>query len=174
MSKINFPLDRLRGIAFDIDGVLSPSTVPMGADGVPLRMVNIKDGYALQLAVKCGLKIAIISGGVSEAVVKRYKALGINDIYMGVGNKTEVLEKWLEQVGLQADEVAFCGDDVPDIPVMQKVGLAVAPADAAVDARVAADYIAVAAGGYGVAREIIEETLRAQGKWMADTKAFGW
>lgn len=174
MSKINYQLTAIRGIAFDIDGVLSPSTVPCDANGIPSRMVNIKDGYALQLAVKCGLKIAIISGGVSQAMVDRYSALGITDIYMGVSEKADVFEKWLQHVGLKAEEVAYMGDDVPDIPVMLAAGLAIAPSDAAVDAKDAAQYITVAAGGYGAAREVLEQILRAQGLWMAHSKAFGW
>ena len=106
MSKINYDLSKIRGIAFDVDGVLSPSTIPLGEDGVPRRMVNIKDGYALQLAARKGLKLAIISGAKSEAVEARFRALGITDIYMKAADKLPCLNDWLDKNGLSPDEVA--------------------------------------------------------------------
>ena len=174
MSKTSFDLSTLRGIVFDVDGVLSPSTIPMNDDGVPMRMVNIKDGYALQLAVKCGIKIAIISGANTESIKVRYNALGIEDVYLKAAEKLPILKKWLKKEGLSADTVAFCGDDIPDIISMRKVGLAVAPADAAHEVKEIAQYITVAEGGHGVARELIEQVLRAKDMWMSDSKAFGW
>lgn len=174
MSKINYDLSSIRGIAFDVDGVLSPSTIPMGADGVPQRMVNIKDGYALQLAVKCGLKIAIITGADTESLRVRYGALGIKDIYLKASHKLPILKEWMESNELNSEEVAYCGDDIPDLPAMHAVGLAVAPCDADVEIKAAANYITVASGGYGVARELLEQILRARGEWLTDAKAFGW
>ena len=105
MSAIDYDLKKIRGVALDVDGVLSPSTIPLGSDGMPRRMVNIKDGYALQLAVKRGVKIAIITGGTSDAIVLRYRALGIADIYQGAGHKLPVLEEWMQKEGLTADGV---------------------------------------------------------------------
>ena len=174
MSKINHPLTNIRAIAFDVDGVLSPTLIPMNENGVPMRMANLKDGYALQFAVKCGLKIAIISGANTESLRTRYGALGITDIYLSTAHKLPILQKWMQENGLNPQDVAYCGDDIPDIPPMQVVGLPVAPADAAVEVKQAAGYITSAMGGYGVARELLEQILRAQGKWMQDTKAFGW
>ncbi|MGM9826751.1 MAG: KdsC family phosphatase [Muribaculaceae bacterium] len=174
MSKINHPLTNIRAIAFDVDGVLSPTLIPMNENGVPMRMANLKDGYALQFAVKCGLKIAIISGANTESLRTRYGALGITDIYLSAAHKLPILQKWMQENGLNPQDVAYCGDDIPDIPPMQVVGLPVAPADAAVEVKQAAGYITSAMGGYGVARELLEQILRAQGKWMQDTKAFGW
>lgn len=174
MSKIDYDLKHIKGIAFDVDGVLSPSTIPLGQDGVPCRMVNIKDGYALQLAVKKGLKIAIISGARSEAVEIRFRALGINDIYMGASNKMPCLIDWLGKNGLKANEVAYAGDDIPDLGVMRHVGLSVAPRDADEFVKSVARYVTVANGGYGVAREILEEIMRAKGLWMSHADAFGW
>lgn len=174
MSKINHPLTNIRAIAFDVDGVLSPTLIPMNENGVPMRMANLKDGYALQFAVKCGLKIAIISGANTESLRTRYGALGIKDIYLSAAHKLPILQKWMQENGLNPQDVAYCGDDIPDIPPMQVVGLPVAPADAAVEVKQAAGYITSAMGGYGVARELLEQILRAQGKWMQDTKAFGW
>lgn len=171
---MNFDLTKLRGIAFDVDGVLSPSTIPMSAEGEPLRMVNIKDGYAIQLAVKQGLQLAIITGGNTHAVRVRYEGLGVQSIFMGSAMKLPVLEQWLQNCHLTADEVAFVGDDIPDIPAMRSVGLAVAPADAAPEVKAIAGYISPCRGGYGVARDLLQQVMQAQGLWMADLHAFGW
>ena len=174
MSKIDYQLDKIKGIVFDVDGVLSPSTIPLSADGVPTRMANIKDGYALQLAVKHGLKLCIITGADSEAVRVRYNSLGITDVYTKAGMKLPTLQKWMKTNGLEADEVAYVGDDIPDYECMSHVGLPVAPSDAAIDIKNIARYITTADGGYGVARELIEEILRDRGQWMSKAKAFGW
>lgn len=174
MSKINHPLTNIQAIAFDVDGVLSPTLIPMNEDGVPMRMANLKDGYALQFAVKCGIKIAIISGANTESIRTRYNALGITDIYLAAAQKLPILQQWMQQNNLSPADVAYCGDDIPDIPPMQAVGLPVAPADAAVEVKQAAKYITNADGGHGVARELLEQILRAKGLWMQDTKAFGW
>lgn len=174
MSSINYDLKKIKGIAFDVDGVLSPSTIPLSPEGEPLRMVSIKDGYALQLAVKKGLKIAIITGGNTKAVDVRFRGLGIDDVFLGSSIKLPILQQWMEDNGLSADEVAFVGDDIPDIQAMQHVGLAVAPDDAADEVKRVASYISPKQGGYGVGREILEQVMKAQGLWMSDHKAFGW
>jgi 3-deoxy-D-manno-octulosonate 8-phosphate phosphatase (KDO 8-P phosphatase) len=137
-------------------------------------MVNIKDGYALQLAVKCGYHIAIITGGNSPAVYERFSGLGIKDIYMKAGVKINVLHEWMANCGLTAEEVAYVGDDIPDYEVMKHVGLSVAPRDAAREIKEIAGYISPCDGGYGVGRDLLEEIMRAQGNWMKDAKAFGW
>ncbi|MBQ3910893.1 MAG: HAD hydrolase family protein [Muribaculaceae bacterium] len=167
-------LTNIRGIAFDVDGVLSPNTIPIGEDGQPCRLLNVKDGYAIQLAVKKGLKLAIISGGRSKAVALRYRNLGVDDVYMGAAFKLPIFEQWLEETGLDASEVIFVGDDIPDLRVMEHAGISVAPADAAWQVKEAADYISPCDGGHGVAREIIEKVLTAHGMWMDDEHAFGW
>lgn len=174
MSSINYDLKKIKGIAFDVDGVLSPSTIPLSPEGEPLRMVSIKDGYAMQLAVKKGLKIAIITGGNTKAVDVRFRGLGIDDVFLGSSMKLPILQQWMEDNGLNADEVAFVGDDIPDIQAMHHVGLAVAPADAADEVKRVASYISPKQGGYGVGREILEQVMKAQGLWMSDHKAFGW
>ena len=167
-------LTGIRGIAFDVDGVLSPCTIPMGEDGQPCRMLNIKDGYAIQLAVKKGLKLAIISGGRSKAVALRYRSLGVEDVYMGAAFKLPLFEQWLEDTGLDASEAIFVGDDIPDIQVMEAAGICMTPADAAWQVKEIADYVSPWEGGHGVARDIIEKVLTAQGLWMDDEHAFGW
>lgn len=174
MSKINYDLTLIKGIVFDVDGVLSPSTIPLGEDGMPTRMVNIKDGYALQLAAKAGYKLAIITGADSQAISLRYKALGITDIFQKASKKLPIFINWMESCGLTPDQVVFVGDDVPDICCLEAAGLSVVPADACADAKAIAQYISPITGGYGVARDIIEEIMRNNGQWMSDTEAFGW
>lgn len=174
MSKINYDLGKIRAVAFDVDGVLSPSTIPLGENGVPSRMVNIKDGYALQLAVKHGYIISIITGADSEAVRTRFSALGISDIYLKVGIKIKILNEWMKLHDLAPEEVAFVGDDIPDYEPMRHVGLPVAPADAAPEIKDIAKYISPVNGGYGVARDLLEEIMKAQDNWMTSAKAFGW
>lgn len=174
MSSISYDLTKIKAFAFDVDGVLSPSTIPLGADGYPCRMVNIKDGYALQLAVKRGYKIAIITGGKSEAVKIRFESLGIHDIYMGASKKLPILKEWMAKHSLEKDEVAFMGDDIPDLTCLRSVGLPTAPFDAVWEVKETAVYISKFSGGYGCARDILEQTMKAQEKWLSDAEAFGW
>ncbi|MDE6265759.1 MAG: HAD hydrolase family protein [Muribaculaceae bacterium] len=174
MSRINYPLTEIRAIAFDVDGVLSPSTIPLGPDGIPSRMVNIKDGYALQLAVKQGYKIAIITGADTPAIRVRFNALGIKDVILKASHKLPILKEWMKTNGLQPNEVAFVGDDIPDMECMRHVGLSVAPQDAADDILETACYISPRNGGYGVARDLLEQIMRAKGEWLQSEKAFGW
>lgn len=174
MSKIDYNLSKIQGVVFDVDGVLSPSTIPVGADGEPQRMANVKDGYAIQLAIKSGIKVAIISGARPEIIRSRFKLLGVKDIYLGVSEKLPVLLEWMEQEGLSREEVAYVGDDIPDIPPMQNVGLPVAPRDAAMETKAIAKFITGSSGGCGVGRELLEEILKVHGYWMNDIHAFGW
>ena len=174
MSSINFDLSKIRAFAFDVDGVLSPSTIPMSEAGEPLRMVNVKDGYALQLAVKMGYYLAIISGARTEAVKVRFHGLGIADVFTGVSIKLPCLIKWMEKHGLKPEEVAFVGDDIPDLEAMRHVALPIAPADAAPEVKEVARYISPIAGGYGCGRDVIEQVMKAQGKWLDSRHAFGW
>lgn len=174
MSAIDYDLLKIKGFAFDVDGVLSPSTIPLGDDGMPQRMVNIKDGYALQLAVKKGYKIAIITGGTSEAIYLRFSALGIKDIYMGASKKLPILEAWIHKQGLSPDQVAFMGDDIPDLPCLRYVGLPCAPFDAANECIQTARYVSPRTGGYGCVRDLLEQTMKMHGDWISDAEAFGW
>lgn len=174
MSKIPYDLTLIKAIVFDVDGVLSTSTIPLGDNGVPRRTVNTKDGYAMQLAVKKGLKLAIITGAVSPGIQERFNKLGIQDIYSGASMKLPVLKKWMELKRLNPDEVIYIGDDVPDFECMRYVALSIAPADAAIDILRIAKYISPTTGGNGVAREVLEEVLKARGLWALDEKAFGW
>ncbi|MDD6765355.1 MAG: HAD hydrolase family protein, partial [bacterium] len=139
----------------------------------PMRTVNIKDGYALQLAVKKGYHVAIITGAYTEAVRVRFSRLGITHIYLKSAIKIRDYQDFLSKTGVQPEEVMYAGDDIPDYEVMQLAGLPVAPADAAPEIKQIAKYISSRKGGEGVARDVIEQTLKAQGHWMGQ-EAFGW
>ena len=173
-SMINYDLTKIKGIAFDVDGVLSSNLVMLDGSAQPVRTANIKDGYAMQLAVKKGLNLAIITGGKSEAVRQRYVNLGLQNVFIGVSVKIEIFKQWLEESGLQADEVIYVGDDIPDYEVMRMCGCPCCPSDAAPEIRAISTYISDKAGGQGCGRDIIEQVLRAQGLWMSDAEAFGW
>lgn len=171
---INYDLRNIRALAFDVDGVLSTNRVLLLPDGEPARSAHIKDGYALQLAVKKGLCTAIITGGRSEAVRRRYEGLRVPYIYMGASVKIQVFERWLAETGLTPGQVLYMGDDIPDLEVLRACGCPCCPADAAPEVREACLYVSHAAGGEGCARDVIEQVLRAQGLWMSDAEAFGW
>ncbi len=171
---INYDLGRIRALAFDVDGVLSAQTMTLGADGSPLRTVNVKDGYAIRLAARLGLSVAIITGGGAEEICTRYRALGVEDIYLGAAVKITEYGKFLRKHALAEDEVLYMGDDVPDYEVMLRCGCPCCPSDAAAEVKQISLYVSHLAGGQGCARDVIEQVLRAQGKWMSDRTAFGW
>ncbi|MDD4608824.1 MAG: HAD-IIIA family hydrolase [Bacteroidaceae bacterium] len=173
MGAINYDLSKIKAIIFDIDGVLSCETVALQESGNPMRTINIKDGYALQLAVKRGFHVAIITGGQSEAVRQRYEALGITDIYMGASIKTDPFAELLTRYGVTADEVLYMGDDIPDYEVMKQCGLPCCPADAAPEIKSISTYISPRNGGQGCGRDVIEQVLKAHDKWFS-LHAFGW
>lgn len=173
MSKTDYDLTKIRGIVFDVDGVLSPCCVSLDEHGIPRRMANLRDGYAIYHGLRSGLKIAIITGGNDPAVVARYRGLGMDDVFMVSGAKLPVLEQWMQDNDLSAPEVAYVGDDIPDHQCMTAVGLAVAPADAAPEIIDAAYYVTRATGGNGVARELIEQVMKANGTWPLQASAFG-
>lgn len=171
---IDYDLSRIKAIVFDVDGVLSASTITLHPNGEPMRTVNIKDGYAIQLAVKQGLHIAIMTGANVDSIRVRYERLGVKDVFTACSVKIKVYEKFLAEYDMADDEIIFVGDDVPDYEVMSRCGCPCCPADACPDIKSISRYISSANGGYGVGRDIIEQVLRAQGKWLADKKAFGW
>lgn len=171
---INYELKKIRAFAFDVDGVLSSENITLHISGEPMRTVNIKDGYAIQLAVKLGLHVAIITGGRTEAVRKRYDGLGVKDIFMGAAVKTKEYELFKLKYGLKDEEILYMGDDIPDYEVMQICGLPCCPADAAPEIKNLSVYISPFNGGYGCGRDVIEQVMKAQGKWMSHNDAFGW
>lgn len=171
---INYDLTSVKAVIFDVDGVLSLSTIQMSPAGLPVRTVNIKDGYAIQLAIKMGMKIAIISGGTDPSIEERYRKLGMTDIFMSCSTKIQVLNQYLADNHLSADEVIYVGDDIPDYEIMKVVGCPCCPADACSDIKEISIYVSPYEGGKGCARDIIEQILRAKGLWLSSAKAFGW
>lgn len=169
MSKIDYDLSQIRGIAFDVDGVLSPSTVPISESGKPQRMGNVKDGYALQLASKSGIHIAVISGGRSERIVRRMELLGIRDVWQDASDKLPVLNQWMEMYDLKKEEVAYMGDDIPDLKCLRHVGLPCCPFDAAWEVKSESIYISPLSGGYGAVRDVLEQLLRSKGLWETES-----
>ena len=174
MSSINYDLTRIKAFVFDVDGVLSREVIPLSPDGDPMRTVNIKDGYALQLAVKKGYHVAIITGAYTEAVRVRFSRLGITHIYLKSAIKIRDYQDFLSKTGVQPEEVMYAGDDIPDYEVMRRCGCPCCPADAADEIKGISLYVSHAAGGCGCVRDVVEQVLRAQGLWMSDETAFGW
>ena len=162
-------LDKLQNITafiFDVDGVLTDGSILVNENGEQLRIFNTKDGYALQLAVKKGYKVCVISGGTSQGVLKRLNGLGIKDVFLGIHQKLKVFEQYKKAQQLRKEEIVFVGDDIPDLQPMKKAGIAACPADAVDEIKEICDYISPLKGGSGVARDIIEKVLKLQGKWL--------
>jgi len=161
-------LQQLKNITtfiFDVDGVLTSGDVLASESGELLRTFNIKDGYALQLAVKKGYHVCIISGGSGQAMAKRFAGLGIPEVFLGVSDKVLVFNDYLLRNGLQAKEVIYMGDDLPDLNVMRLVGIPTCPADASPEIKAVSLYISPFNGGKTAVRDIIEKVLKVQGKW---------
>ena len=165
-------LDQFKKITtfvFDVDGVLTDGTIYVFDNGEQVRSMNIKDGFALQLAIRKGYHILVISGGNSPAVISRLKKLGINDVFMSVLDKRATLLQFIKEKSIPAEEVLFMGDDIPDYMAMQEAGLKCCPADAAPELKKIADYISVKEGGKGCVRDVIERVLKLNGHWELDT-----
>jgi len=148
-----------------MDGVLTDGTLLVYENQQFIRRMHIRDGYALQLAVKKGYRVAVISGGASDAAVARLNKLGVKDVFMKVGSKKDKLSEYIEQHGLSWNETLFMGDDIPDYEVMQMAGLSCAPADAAAEIKEIAKYISLVQGGMGCVRDVIEKVLKLNDHW---------
>lgn len=173
MSNFKGDLGRVKTFIFDIDGVLSTQTIPMNSFGLPSRTVNLRDGYAIQLAVKKGYRVAVISGGKSKEYVKRLKGLGVTDIYMNSRTKIDHFRHYTTRYSLNSDEILYMGDDIPDYEVMKSVGIPVCPADADSEIKQISVYISDKAGGMGCVRDVIEQVMRLHNKWL-DSDAYNW
>ncbi|WP_103327437.1 KdsC family phosphatase [Bacteroidetes bacterium endosymbiont of Geopemphigus sp.] len=159
-------LNDIRAFIFDVDGVLTNGTISLFPDGNMVRHMFVKDGYALQLAQRKGYHLCIITGGIDHMVYKRLRKLGIRDIYSGVRDKKSVFQTHCRIRKIKTEHILYMGDDLPDIEVMKNVGLACAPKDAALEIKEIAKYISPKKGGKGCVRDVIEQTLKAQERWM--------
>jgi 3-deoxy-D-manno-octulosonate 8-phosphate phosphatase (KDO 8-P phosphatase) len=166
-------LHKVTTLVFDFDGVLTTGEVFILPDGEALRGGHVRDGYAIQHAIKNGYRLAVISGGKSESMAHRLKMLKVTDYYLGVTDKLSVFNEYLLKNNLSPEEVLYMGDDIPDYEVMQKTGVPCCPADAAEEIKSLCVYISHHAGGKGCVRDVIEQVMKLQGKWM-NGNAFYW
>ena len=156
---------------FDVDCVLTDGTVMVTTKGRMLRRMNIKDGYALKTAVDNGYHVCIISGGSNEGVRTRLRGLGVTNIYLGISDKMEQMDEFLDVYDIDPKNVLYMGDDIPDLYVMQKAGLACCPQDAAPEIKSICQYVSHRNGGQGAARDVIEQVMKVQGKWIKNLDA---
>jgi len=171
----NIDLTKIKSIIFEVDGVVSTDISPLHPSGEQMRVINTKDGYAMQLAVKQGIILGIISECDTYAVQKRFEGLGFQYLYLKSKDKMSDFRDFLMRTGFLPEEICFVGNDIPDYEVMKLVGFPACSADAVPEIKKLAKYISPKSGGHGVGRDIIEQILKAQGKWMqANAFAFGW
>ena len=173
MTEIESLFSKITTFIFDFDGVMTDGTVFCDFEGHPLRATNVKDGYALQLASKLGYNVAVISGAVCPSTIVRMNSLCVTDVFTGIPNKVLKLNEYMEAKGLKPEEIIFMGDDIPDLNVMQCVGLPACPADAVPEVQKISKFVSEKAGGKGAVRDVIERVLKAQGKWMT-AEAYSW
>ena len=159
-------LQPIKAFVFDFDGVMTDGSVWVYADRETVRAGNIKDGYAVQYAVKKGYMVAVISGATSASINNRMQMLGVEQIYTGCGDKIKTFNEFLQKNHLKEEQVLCMGDDLPDYPILQRAGVATCPADAAVEIKEIADFISLFPGGKGCVRDVIEQVLRLQDNWF--------
>lgn len=173
MSNFKKKLANITTIIMDFDGVLTDGKIYFTDDQQLIRIGNVKDGYAIYLAQKMGLKIVVISGGDAPNMRYRCELLDIEHIYLGVENKIEVYEQLKQNLNITDEEILYIGDDIPDYPVMLKAGVACCPIDAAHDIKKIAHYVSPLGGGQGCVRDIIEQVLKAKNSWLTSS-SFSW
>ncbi|MFS4468437.1 KdsC family phosphatase [Maribacter sp. 2210JD10-5] len=164
-------LQQITTFIFDVDGVFTDGSLLVTTDGEMLRKMSVKDGYALKVALSQGYNVCIITGGTNEGVRTRLKGLGVKDIYMGAHHKIDVLNKYLDKNGIKYEEVLYMGDDIPDIPPMERVQLATCPQNAVPEVKAVSIYISHIKGGDGCVRDVIEQVLKVRGDWMSHFSA---
>lgn len=171
MGNILNKFSQIKALVFDVDGVFTDTQMLITEHGELLRQMNTRDGYAVKQAIKAKLGLCVITGGSSMGIVKRLKGLGLTDVFYGIEYKLPVLEKWMSDHSYRYEDILYMGDDLPDIEVMRRVGLACCPEDAVPEIREISAYISPFKGGHFCVRDVIEKTMRAQGIWTTD--AFG-
>jgi 3-deoxy-D-manno-octulosonate 8-phosphate phosphatase (KDO 8-P phosphatase) len=170
MAFLKEELIKIKAFVFDVDGVISHNILSLSPEGDPVRTSNMKDGYAIMYALRAGYPIGIITGGKTADTRGRLERLGITHIYMGTLDKVPCLIDFLEKTNLTAEEILYMGDDIPDYNIMTKVGLPVCPNDAATEIKEISAYISHRNGGEGCVRDVIEQVLRSQEKWIHPEK----
>jgi len=168
MKNFKEHLHKVKAFAFDVDGVFTDGVVLIHPSGELLRTSNARDGYAVNKAVKEGFPIAIISGGKSESVRERFRGLGVTDIYLGITDKLDALNDFRYKYGFELSDILFMGDDLPDYEVMNHVGFPTCPADAAPEIIEISMYISGYGGGKGCVRDVIEQVLKLNGRWLTE------
>lgn len=158
-------MNNISTFIFDVDGVLTDSSVHITPTGEMLRIMNIRDGYAMKAAVESGYHVCIISGGSNEGVRIRLRNLGITDIFLATPDKVETFKEYTELYNIKPEEVLYMGDDIPDYHVMQLVGLPSCPQDSSPEIKAISTYISHKNGGRGAVRDVIEQVMKVQGKW---------
>ena len=158
-------MNNITTFILDVDGVLTDSSVHITPTGEMLRIMNIRDGFAMKAAIESGYKVCVISGGSNEGVRIRLRNLGLTDIYLASPNKVETFKEYIELYDINPAQVMFMGDDIPDYHVMQLVGLPACPQDSSPEIKAISKYISHKNGGRGAVREVIEQVMRVQGKW---------
>jgi 3-deoxy-D-manno-octulosonate 8-phosphate phosphatase (KDO 8-P phosphatase) len=166
-------LHQITTFIFDVDGVLTDGSLHITTEGQMHRTMNVKDGFALKEAMNQGYHLCIISGGTDEGVRKRLQTLGVTDIYLGAHQKVEQLQAFLTKKDINPEQVLYMGDDLPDYPAMQMLGLPTCPQDAVKEIKEISKYISHKNGGKGCVRDVIEQVLKVQGKWMQGYDAAG-
>ncbi len=159
-------LNHVDTFIFDVDGVLTDGSIQVSTQGELLRTMNIKDGYALKTANNAGFHVCIISGGNNEGVRKRLRDLGITNIFLGVQDKVECLKEFFDVYGIDSENVLYMGDDIPDLYAMKLVGMPCCPQDAVAEIKEISRYVSHRKGGQGCVRDVIEQVLKVQGKWL--------
>lgn len=161
---------QIKVLFLDVDGVLTDGSVLLTEQGEQLRRFSIKDGYAIQLGIKRGLRIAAISGGKSQGVLHRLRGLGVEDVFLGIADKLTLMREVILRYDVALAEVGFMGDDIPDLECLEQVGLPMCPQDAVEEVKAVAHYVSPKKGGEGCVRDVIEKILKLQKKWYDDDK----
>lgn len=176
MELIHFfdKLKSVRAFVFDVDGVFTDNTVLLTEAGEMLRAMNLRDGLVVKMAVRAGFPVGIITGGRSQGVTKRLQMLGASDVFTGIADKSATLNEFLQKHEMTVADILYMGDDLPDLPVMKRVAVATAPADAVPEVLDVVDYVSPFKGGHGCVRDVLEKVLKLHGHWDEMVKAVAY